>query len=211
MQNSKNDTHRIQMMNKPTLVFVHGAFSTTTAFNYFKRELSDYPQLSFAYDWNVRTTHLGRQLAEFVTDNVTTPNVILLGHSLGGNVSLHSLQHFPKDRKSPKVLKVFTYGSPLGGSVHATLMGLVLRTPVLKHVGIRSSEIKALKNIHIDRALVHSFVTTRGPISNHNDGVVTVASQTAIEGLQYTSVDINHTEVLLSDEVIAQTRFIIES
>jgi pimeloyl-ACP methyl ester carboxylesterase len=193
----------------PTIVFVHGAFSTSNAFNYFRTQLTDFPQLSFSYDWNDPTSKVGCDLATYVTNHATTDRVVLLGHSLGGNVALHSLKHF-NQHGAPKVSHICTYGSPFGGSKYATVVGLFSKAPVFDHIVPSSAEIRALKKIAHDNSNITSFVTTRGPLSSTNDGVVTVASQTALPGVNYINVATNHMEVLLSDHVIAATRQFIE-
>jgi pimeloyl-ACP methyl ester carboxylesterase len=193
----------------PTIVFVHGAFSTPNAFNYFRTQLTDFPQLSFSYDWNDRTSKVGSDLATYVVNNVTTDTVVLLGHSLGGNVSLHSLKHFHQ-HGAPTVKHVCTYGSPFGGSRYATVVGLFSKAPIFDYIAPSSSEIRSLKKIARDNTNITSFVTTRGPLSTNNDGVVTVASQTTLPGVNYINVATNHMEVLLSDHVIAATRQFIE-
>lgn len=197
------------MKNDVTIVFVHGAFSTGRAFNYFKTKFQEYQQLSFTYDWNDSPIVVGKQLAEFISTNVKTTNIILMGHSLGGNVSIHSLPNMPA---GIKVSKVFTYGSPLGGSPHALLIGMFSSESVFGHLRPTSMEIRTLKKIaSANRQTITSFVTTKGPLSDANDGVVTVKSQTAINGLPYIKVATNHMEVLLCDAVIDSTRKLIET
>lgn len=194
---------------KPTIIFVHGAFSSSVVFNYFKVCLVDYPQLSYTYDWNEQTSAVGADLAQFVTSVVPPGPIVLLGHSLGGNVAIQSIPHFAALGTHP-VRHVITYGSPLGGSPHAALMKLFSTASVFSHIQPKSKEVRMLKQIVTDFPIVTSFVTNRGPLSNANDGVVTVASQMAITGIQYVPVATNHMEVLLSDDVIIATKKIID-
>lgn len=191
---------------KPVLVFVHGAFSTPNTFNYFRKEFADYPQMSFAYDWNDPPSQVGHTLATQVIATHPTSKIVLLGHSLGGNVIINALPHLQN-----RVDHVITYASPLGGSHHAVLVGLFSRLRVFTHIRPASSEIRLVKRLarqHSD--LITSFVANRGPLSDRNDGVVTVASQRAARGLKYISVATNHMELLLSDNVVEKTRQIIE-
>jgi len=197
------------MTPTPTIVFVHGAFSTPDAFNYFKTQLTDYPQLSFSYDWNNPTSQVGQDLVEYVVNRTSTRQIVLLGHSLGGNVAIHSLPHFSQ-HDAVTVDHVCTYGSPFGGSKYASLVGLFSKASVFEHITPSSTQIRSLKPIVKQHTNITSFVTTRGPLSSLNDGVVTVASQTALPGVHYVTVDTNHMEVLLSDHVIAATRQFIE-
>jgi len=192
----------------PTLVFVHGAFSSPTAFNYFRVSLHDYPQLSFTYNWDEPPSKTGKELATFVRTTAQGP-VILLGHSLGGNVALHSIPHLID---TVQLNHVITYSSPFGGSDHAFLLGMLSKAPIFSHLRPSSPEIKSLSKIaRLALVNVTSFVTTRGPLSAMNDGVVTVASQKALQGPNYIEVVTNHMEVLLSDLVVASTRQIIQS
>lgn len=199
---------------KPTLVFIHGAFSGPSAFHYFARSFADYQCVSFAYNWNTKPSLIGRELADFVTMTVRTPSVILLGHSLGGNVAIHSLASF--DGSIPFIIKrVITYSSPIGGSAPARFLRLVSKAQIFEHIHPSSWEVQTLQDIalqhHQYRSNITCFVSNRGPISRLSDGVITVASQTAIPGLHYIPVATNHINVLLSDSVIATTRQLIES
>jgi len=191
---------------KPTLVFIHGAFSTPEAFNYFRLQFADYNQFSFTYDWNDHPSQVGQDLAEMLIDRQVPAPFILLGHSLGGNVAISALPCI-----NELVQQVITYASPLGGSPHAILAGLFSRAKIFAHIAPRSSEIKLIKKTakqYTDK--ITSFIAERGPISNHNDGVITVASQRAVRGLEYVPVATNHMEILLSNNVVSQTRQIIE-
>jgi pimeloyl-ACP methyl ester carboxylesterase len=195
---------------KPTLIFVHGAFSTPLAFNYFKHHFRDHPQLSFTYDWNTPTHKVGQDLYQFVVDCSSTQSVILCGHSLGGNVALHSLPHFDQTTRVD-MQHVFTYGSPFGGSHHAALIRLFSPQPVFTHIRPLSADIVKLPEITRNRSNITSFITTRGPTSNTSDGVVTVASQMRLTTPQYIEVATNHMEVLMSDAVVDQMRQIINT
>lgn len=208
--------------NKPAIVYVHGAFASHTAnghspaFNYYKLLLKDYNSYMFSYDWNTPTSEVGEELYDFIVDTVQheqpLARIYIIGHSLGGNVALHACKA-QYHRYHKPISRVFTVGSPLGGSRAANLLRFGYKAPpVFSHISTTSPHIADLQLHH--KIPVTSFVTTRGLPSSWlqpNDGVVTVASQQALEYPEYITVDCSHLEVLLSESVATTISNIIKS
>jgi fermentation-respiration switch protein FrsA (DUF1100 family) len=194
-------------MNKPTLVFVHGAFSTERAFNYYRLVLSDYPTDVFLYDWNRPTLYVGRELAAYISQ--LDGDVILIGHSLGGNVSLHAAQKPPAN-----LLGVITIGSPVGGVPSAQILKMFSREPVFRHISPISPHITRLHK-HIPPVPVYGIVTTTThtpsfvPHDPH-DGVVSIRSQKSLPYGKYIELDNGHLDVLLSEQATSLIRTITE-
>ena len=95
--------------------------------------------------------------------------------------------------------------TPFGGSHMASLLTLVFFTaPVFTDINPHGVTIRGVLGSRIG-VPVRSVVSTNGgsPLMHEaNDGVVTVASRTRLEGPEYHTVDYNHFEVLLADPVI---------
>jgi pimeloyl-ACP methyl ester carboxylesterase len=195
----------------PAIVYVHGAFASRQSMplNYYKVNLKHYDGFDFIYDWNTPTDQVGAALSEFINTQIPNADVFVIGHSLGGNVALHSALHIAQHdiRNSAghrKIKHIFTVGSPLGGSKAALLLKYGYNAPeVFSHITPNNPNITALRRW--SGVPVTSFVTTKGVHSKwmqQNDGVVTVASQKAVGYPTYIEVDCGHMEVLLSDAVV---------
>lgn len=189
-------------MSDLTIVFVHGAFSSGQNFNYYKTQLAHYRSVTFEYDWNEPTIEVGKKLSDIVSC-IPGP-VVLVGHSLGGNVSLLAAGVYqPKN-----LVGVVTISSPLGGSVAAKWLRRVSSDPVFSHITPRSKHIAALQ-LMPPTVPVDSIVTTRSYapsfllVAPETDGVVSIQSQTALSYPTYVKIPNGHLDVLLSNEAVA--------
>ena len=77
-------------------------------------------------------------------------------------------------------------------------------TPVFADINPLGITIRSVRRDEITVPIRSVVTTSEGSPLMHepNDGVVTVASQTCLEGPDYHRVDFNHFEVLLADPVI---------
>jgi pimeloyl-ACP methyl ester carboxylesterase len=188
-------------MSDPTIVFVHGAFSSGQNFNYYKTQLAHYSSVVFEYDWNEPTMDVAKTLCG-VVESIHGP-VVLVGHSLGGNVSVLAAGVY----RPTNLVGVITISSPLGGSTAAKWLRQVSRDPVFSHITPRSKHILALQHAH-PTVPVDSIVTTRSYapsfilVAPETDGVVSIRSQTALPYPTYTSISNGHLDVLLSNEAV---------
>jgi len=192
---------------KPTIVLVHGAFSSPNAFNYIRVSVHDIARfVDFEYDWELPTTINAMKLAAVVND-ISGP-VIVLGHSLGGNVAILATQHVI----TPNLVRVITIGSPLGGSKMASVLKIMYPSvQVFRHICTSSPHIVALRQF-TPNVPVFSLVTKKdlGPMQYEaSDGVVTLKSQMALPYPSYIQLNYGHTEVLLTNETIEILRRLI--
>lgn len=173
-----------------TIWYIHGAYSTSRAFNWLKTQLPPHEAVDIDYSSYMAVPKIIDQLVE-QAESETEFDII--GHSLGGVLAVALSQ------RCPKVKKVVTLSAPFGGSRVATFMQFLVPgsllddiqpfSPILSEVRLRGVACPVL-----------SFVTSGGPsplIFERNDGVVTVRSQKCLDGAQYVEVDLNHFEVLL--------------
>jgi len=105
-----------------------------------------------------------------------------------------------------KIGKIVTISTPFGGSEAATYLRYMYPTYQLyKEITPSSEMIREASNIELTVPVL-SIVSTGGKskvpfLNEENDTIVTVSSQTASNHLEYYYVDLNHFEVLISDEV----------
>lgn len=102
MANSKQFRH---------VVLIHGAWSTSTGFNYIKEHLEANKWVSgiTTVNYDARYSTMNEIIAnvEEILDSLDTPTVIV-GHSLGGVIALAVANH-------TKVVGVLTLAAPVGG------------------------------------------------------------------------------------------------
>jgi pimeloyl-ACP methyl ester carboxylesterase len=124
----------------------------------------------------------------------------IVSHSLGGIMALFLL------KTKLNIGKIVTISTPFGGSEAASyLQYLYPQYQLYKDISPNSEVIKKLDNVKL-RIPVLSIVTKGGDskapfTTEENDTIVTVSSQTASNNLEYYYIDLNHFEVLMSDEV----------
>lgn len=121
--------------------------------------------------------------------------VSLIGHSLGGVIAATCAS-------LPQVTKLVTLCAPFGGIRQADFFSLFSWEPLFHDLRSHGPVLSSLRRWPI--GVPHlAFVGTNGLpfMFESNDGAITVASQTALNGPQYKMLPLNHFEVLLSSEV----------
>lgn len=192
------------MTTKQAVVTVHGAFSSQHAFDFLTNELDDVAEFyPFEYNWNASHRSIADQLVEHV--NNIDNDVTIIGHSLGGNIAVLAT-------RSSKVARVVTISSPFGGSRAANfLKNINPNAAVLHHISTTSSDVQELKKF-TPTVPVYSLVTSRdvGLFQYEpSDGVVTVASQTALQYPRYFNLKFGHAEVLRAKETTELIKHIL--
>lgn len=181
--------------------YVHGANSSPTSFNFMKALLPHHEFKDFAYDCETPLPKTIDNFVELLKLEDETPDII--SHSLGGVIALTS-------SKRVDVGKIVTMSSPFGGSKAASLFRWIAASQLLDDIHTHSSTMVELRRQAFDDSNILSFVTTGGGIfegvSEPNDGVVTVDSQTSLKGPDYHYTDRNHFEVLLCPDVVEKIK-----
>lgn len=191
------------------IIFVHGAFSSSRVFNFIRLSLKDVAVFDdFEYDWEQPTDLVAKQLAARIND--CTQPVVVVGHSLGGNVAVLATQHVI----GTNLKQIVTISSPFGGSNAATMIKLMYPSVrVLRHICSSSPHIAALRQF-TPNVPVCSIVTNKrlGLFQYEpSDGVVTAQSQMALPYPNYVKLDCGHTEVLLMPETVDTIRRLLHS
>ncbi len=176
--------------------FIHGAQCSSRSFVWLKEQLPQYEAVDIDYSTEVSVSTTVRELVEQA--NAETEPFDIIGHSLGGLIAVAIAQ------KSPMVRRVVTMGSPFGGSQVAVFLRFFKPNSLMDDIQPFSPFLLRLRNRAI-KVPVLSLVTTGGQsslIGGRNDGIVSVASQTAISGPEFIETSANHSEVLLSYETV---------
>ena len=178
-----------------TLVYIHGANATSESFNYIRNKLGK----GIDIDYDSRNG-FENNLADMQVALKGYGNLVFIAHSLGGIYSLHLASAVPD-----QVLGAVTLSTPYGGAAVADYAQYFLPfSRLMRDIGPSSWAMKQASKIKIQHPWTN-IVTVKGQspfMLEHNDGVVTVASQKHHVDMELVEVDYNHYEVVLSDEVV---------
>jgi pimeloyl-ACP methyl ester carboxylesterase len=127
-------------------------------------------------------------------------DIAFVAHSLGGVYSLHIANAMPQSVKG-----AVTLSTPYGGAEVAEFAQFFLPfSRLMRDIGPSSWVMKQADNIKIQHPWTN-IVTVKGQspfLLEHNDGVVTIASQTHHKDMELVEVNYNHYEVVLAEPVI---------
>lgn len=177
------------------LVYIHGASATSESFNYIRSKLGK----GIDIDYDSRNG-FENNLNDMLDKLSGVKDIAFVAHSLGGIYSLHIANAIPK-----QVLGAVTLSTPYGGAEVADFAQFFLPfSRLMRDIGPRSWAMKQAKDIKIQHPWTN-VVTVKGQspfLLDHNDGVVTIASQKHHEDMELVEVDFNHYEVVQADPVI---------
>jgi predicted alpha/beta hydrolase family esterase len=177
------------------LVYIHGASATSESFNYIRSKIGN----GISVDYDSRNG-FENNLEDIKKQIGRTKDIFFVAHSLGGIYSLHLANSIPK-----QVLGAVTLSTPYGGAECADVVKYFLPfSRLMRDIGPTSWAMKQANKIKIQHPWTN-IVTVKGQspfMHEHNDGVVTVASQRHHADMELIEVDYNHYEVVLSDVVI---------
>lgn len=177
------------------LVYIHGASATSESFNYIRSKLGK--GIDINYD---SRNGFENNLADMIEQLKNIKDIAFVAHSLGGIYSLHIANAIPAQVKG-----AVTLSTPYGGAEVADFAQFFLPfSRLMRDIGPRSWVMKQAGKIKIQHPWTN-IVTVKGQspfLLEHNDGVVTIASQKHHEDMELIEVDLNHYEVVLSDQVV---------
>lgn len=177
------------------LVYIHGASATSESFNYLRSKLGQ--GIDVNYD---SRNGFENNLNDMLEQLSGHKDLAFVAHSLGGIYSLHIANALPK-----QVLGAVTLSTPYGGAEVADFAQFFLPfSRLMRDIGPSSWAMKQAKDIKIQHPWTN-VVTVRGQspfLLDHNDGVVTIASQKHHEDMELVEVDFNHYEVVQAEPVV---------
>jgi pimeloyl-ACP methyl ester carboxylesterase len=178
-----------------TLVYIHGASATSESFNYIRSKLGK--GIDINYD---SRNGFENNLEDMKQQLKGVKDMAFVAHSLGGIYSLHIANAMPAQVKG-----AVTLSTPYGGAEVAEFAQFFLPfSRLMRDIGPSSWAFKQADKIKIQHPWTN-IVTVKGQspfLLSHNDGVVTITSQKHHEDMELIEVDLNHYEVVLSDQVV---------
>jgi pimeloyl-ACP methyl ester carboxylesterase len=178
-----------------TLVYIHGASATSESFNYIRSKLGS--GIDINYD---SRNGFENNLEDMKAQLKDVKDIAFVAHSLGGVYSLHIANAMPQSVKG-----AVTLSTPYGGAEVAEFAQFFLPfSRLMRDIGPSSWVMKQANNIKIQHPWTN-IVTVKGQspfLLEHNDGVVTIASQKHHADMELVEVDYNHYEVVLAEPVI---------
>ena len=176
-------------------MYIHGASATSESFNYIRNKLGK--GIDINYD---SRNGFENNLREMQEQLAGVNDIAFIAHSLGGVYSLHLANAIPK-----QVVGAVTLSTPYGGAEVAEVVKFFLPfSRLMRDIGPSSWAMKQADRIKIQHPWTN-IVTIKGQspfMAEHNDGVVTIASQKHHTDMELIEVDYNHYEVVLSDVVV---------
>lgn len=179
--------------DRPLVWYIHGANSSPASFKYVRPKLANHEHLDVVYHYNTPVRRIIDKLVEEAQKETRPINII--SHSLGGVIAVSISQRVP-------IRKIVTMGTPFGGSRVASYLRWITPNQLFNDIHPGSGPMTDLRRKPLT-CPVMSLVSTEGSnpfLIEDNDGVVTVASQLALEGPTYIQIPTNHFEMLLHDE-----------
>jgi pimeloyl-ACP methyl ester carboxylesterase len=177
-----------------TIWYIHGAGASQNSFNWLRTHLPEHTAKFINYTTTDKAETTIARLLEAVSSE--TDPVTLIGHSCGGIIARACAG------RTARVERLVTLCSPFGGVKYAALASLFIDAPMLRELRTYSSLLFDVRTVPI--AAPHlAIVATKGlPVhSECNDGVITLASATALPNQKFFEFALNHFEVLLSADV----------
>ncbi len=203
------------MSAKPAIIFAHGLWMKGLEMTWLRSRMRDrgYPGSQFQYDTTDDTlADKCNSLRQRILSEAGP--VALIGHSLGGVISLHTLRAFP----DLPVEKVVCLGSPLvdtaaGRNLNSVRAGRFVLGDILPEAIFEKPLGRWDSPVPVGIiAGTHSL----GPgqliadLPKPNDGTVAV-SETRLPGFSdHIEVDASHFTMLFSDEVVEQCDYFLQ-
>lgn len=184
------------------ILAIHGAWSSSTSFNYIKSKINPKDWQLIDYDHRI---HSYEDILNMSIGIMREP-YIAIGHSLGGMIALHQTQDI-------LCKGIITLASPLAG-LDLNLIQLYLsRASLISRIAKSSREVKDIHDLNYDHIPVMHLIASRGYnpfIYENNDGVLPIKVQTGWTCGETVDIAANHYEILQSDQTIAEIKFFLK-
>lgn len=188
---------------QPTVLTIHGNSATHLSFSFIKASLNHPKHLYTDFEYSSSNSFHSNLHEMAVKLSRIQGKVFILAHSLGGIYAGTLAVMFPE-----KVVGIVSMSTPYGGSEVASTLGLFFPSQLFSDIKPTSKPIRWLRRATIPCPLT-AIVTTGGQSSiwpKLNDGVVSRESMYDRTDAEFTEVEQNHSEVLMSLEVVCIIR-----
>ncbi|MDJ0889041.1 MAG: hypothetical protein QNI89_17180 [Desulfobacterales bacterium] len=194
---------------KKNILYIHGANMSPVSFTFIQTAMGSHNAVAPEYSVEKPVETNLKRIARLARKEFEDEPFDIISHSLGGIIAILLL------RTRLHIGRIVTLSTPLGGSeAAASLRYMYPRYQLYKDIAPSSDIIKKANNQKL-KVPVLSVITTGGNCSipfmkEDNDSVVTVASQTVSDNPEFYYVDLNHFEVLLSEEVTDKIKLFLD-
>ena len=184
------------------IVYIHGANLSPRSFSFIQSRLPEHNILNISYSVNTPLIENTKLIKSAIYQEFDGNPVSIISHSMGGLIALNL-------HNGKNIDKIVTMSAPFGGSRFVEVLRWICPNyQMFADVKTTSPIIKEIKSTKYTKPIL-SIVTTAGgnPLigrGEQNDGTVTVSSQLAAIGPIYEKFDLNHFEVLMSDQIIGR-------
>lgn len=179
------------------IAYIHGLNSSPLSFSYISERLPEHKPYLIRYKSYQR---LGDSIAEVLSQLPQDEKLTLVGHSLGGVISVLIAANCPE-----RIEKLVAISSPFKGSRAAcTLRWIPGSMQIFDDLVPRGHFISQCRSLTLEIPTL-SLITTGGHLQTSpeaNDGVVAVESQKGLCFGKKIEINANHFEVLLSDRTV---------
>ena len=177
------------------ILAIHGAWSSSTSFNYLrsKTKVKNWHCVDYDHRVNAYEDILSMSIG------VMREPYIAIGHSLGGMIALHMSQ-------DTLCKGIITLASPLAGLDLNLIQLYMSRASLISKISNNSRHIREIHNLNYDHLPVLHLVANKGfnPfIYENNDGVLPLKVQTGWSCGDIEEIAANHYEILQSDATVS--------
>lgn len=180
-----------------TLVYIHGAASDSTTFDFLQSHLAHPRPRFFDYTSQDNFRH---NLVAMRDQMLDIPGQIdIVAHSLGGIYAAHLL-----DSHKDRIRRVVSLSTPFNGSEFANWIRLAAPNhPLFEDIAPNSWPIAHIRHMKITTPWTQ-LVSTHGNVPwflARNDGVVTHRSMTSRSDVEYVEVKYDHYDIVQTPDV----------
>lgn len=184
------------------ILAIHGAWSSSTSFNYLKSKTKARNWVCVDYDHRVNAWN---DIVNMSIGIMREP-YIAIGHSLGGLVALH---------QTHDVLckGIITIASPLAGLDLNLLQQYIVHNSLMNKIAAGKPAINEIHNFNYNIPVLH-LIGTKGYnpfIYEPSDGVLPIRTQIGWTCGEVAEISANHYEILQSDATVNAVKDFINS
>jgi pimeloyl-ACP methyl ester carboxylesterase len=176
---------------------IHGAWSSSTSFNYLKlkTKAKDWHCVDYDHRENVYEDILAMSIG------VMREPYVAIGHSLGGMIALHMSQ-------DTLCKGIITLASPLAGLDLNLIQMYMSRASLISKIASCSRQVREIHELNYQLPVLH-LIANKGYnpfIYENNDGVLPLKVQTGWTCGDVAEISANHYEILQSDATAAAVK-----